>query len=48
MCYVKINDLSFGVFANTWAGFIFMAAVLVIVMLIFERVKRHILRWTMN
>ncbi|MBQ1395230.1 MAG: ABC transporter permease subunit [Lachnospiraceae bacterium] len=45
--FVKKYSTS-GVFANTWAGFIFMAAVLVIVMLIFERVKRHILRWTMN
>lgn len=45
--FVKKYSTS-GVFANTWAGFIFMAAVLVIVMLVFERIKKHILRWTMN
>lgn len=45
--FVKKYSTS-GVFANTWAGFIFMAAVLVVVMLIFERIKKHVLRWTMN
>ena len=45
--FVKKYSTS-GVFANTWAGFIFMAAVLVVVMLVFERIKKYVLRWTMN
>ena len=45
--FVKPYSTS-GVFANTWAGFIFMAFVLVVVMLTFERIERYVLRWTMN
>ena len=37
----------YGLYSETWAGFIFMVIILVIVMQIFERVKNRILRWTM-
>ncbi len=33
---------------NVWAGFIFLVIVLVIVMQLFERLKKYILRWTIN
>jgi NitT/TauT family transport system permease protein len=36
----------FGIYANTWAGVIFMAFVLVIVMQLFEKLKTYLLRWT--
>ena len=35
-------------YSETCCGFIFMVAVLVIVMQIFERVKSHLLKWTIN
>lgn len=38
----------FGMYANTWAGFIFMVIILVLVMYIFERVKDHMLKWSIN
>ena len=38
----------FGLYDHTWAGFIFMVVVLVAVMQIFEQMKKHILKWTMN
>ena len=38
----------YGLYSETWCGFIFMVAVLVIVMQIFERVKSHLLKWTIN
>ena len=37
----------FGIYENTWAGFIFMVVVLVIVMQLFEMLKKRLLRWTM-
>lgn len=36
----------FGLYDNAWCGFIFLVIVLVIVMQIFELIKRRILRWT--
>ena len=38
----------YGLYSETWCGFIFMVAVLVIVMQIFERVKSNIFKWTIN
>ena len=38
----------FGLYDHTWAGFIFMVVVLVIVMQIFEQIKKYMLKWTMN
>ncbi len=35
------------IFANTWVGFIFMVIILVVVMQIFEQLKKHLLKWTM-
>ena len=37
----------FGLYDRTWAGFLFLVVVLVIVMQIFEKIKKRILRWTM-
>lgn len=38
----------YGLYSETWAGFIFMVVVLVIVMQIFERIKSRLLRWTIH
>ena len=38
----------YGLYGDAWAGFLFMVLVLVVVMQIFERVKEHILRWTID
>jgi NitT/TauT family transport system permease protein len=38
----------FGMYDNVWSGFIFLVIVLVIVMQLFERLKKYILRWTIN
>ena len=45
--YVRKNS-EFGMYANTWSGFIFMVLVLVIVMQIFEKIKNHLLKWSIN
>lgn len=45
--FVKKNS-DFGLYDNTWAGFLFMIVVLVIVMQIFEYFKNRALRWTMD
>lgn len=37
----------FGLYDRTWAGFLFLVIVLVVVMQIFEKIKKKILRWTM-
>ena len=37
----------FGLYDRTWAGFLFLVVVLVVVMQIFEKIKKRILRWTM-
>lgn len=36
----------FGLYDHTWAGFIFMVIVLVVVMQLFEKLKKYLLRWT--
>lgn len=38
----------FGLYDKTWAGFLFMVVVLVIVMQLFEMMKRHLLKWTID
>lgn len=38
----------FGLYDKTWAGFLFMVVVLVIVMQLFEMIKRHLLKWTID
>lgn len=45
--YVKRYS-SLGIYKNMWSGFIFMVIVLVVVMQIFERLKNHLLKWTIN
>ena len=42
----KYADL--GIFSNTWAGFVFMVIVLIVVMQIFETIKKRMLRWTID
>ena len=46
MGYFVKKYAELGVFSNTWVGFIFMVIVLVIVMQIFEQIKKRMLRWT--
>lgn len=48
MGYFVKKYADFGIYENTWAGFIFMVVVLVIVMQFFERLKNHLLKWTMD
>lgn len=38
----------FGLYDNTWCGFIFMVVILVIVMQFFEKVKKYMLKWTIH
>ena len=38
----------FGLYANTWSGFIFMVIILVIVMQFFEILKKRLLKWTID
>lgn len=38
----------FGLYNYTWAGFVFMVVVLVIVMQFFEAMKKRMLKWTMD
>lgn len=45
--FVKKNS-DFGLYANTWAGFIFMVIVLVVIMQIFEVLKNKALSWTID
>lgn len=45
--YVKKYS-EYGMYERSWAGFIFMVIVLVIVMQIFERIKTRMLKWTIN
>lgn len=45
--FVK-NYAELGIFANTWVGFVFMVIVLVIVMQFFEKLKNHLLKWTID
>ena len=45
--YVKKYS-EYGMYEKSWAGFIFMVIVLVIVMQIFEKIKNNMLKWTLN
>ena len=36
----------FGLYDYTWSGFIFIVVVLVVVMQLFEKLKKHLLKWT--
>ena len=45
--YVKKYS-EYGVYDRAWCGFVFMVVVLVVVMQIFERVKNHMLKWTIH
>ncbi|MBQ8804250.1 MAG: ABC transporter permease subunit [Tyzzerella sp.] len=45
--YVKKYS-SFGLYDKTWAGFIFMVVVLVVVMQLFEMLKKRLLKWTID
>lgn len=38
----------YGLYSETWAGFVFMVVILVIVMQFFERIKNYLLKWTIN
>ena len=48
MGYFVKKYAELGIFANTWVGFVFMVIVLVIVMQIFEVLKKHLLKWTID
>lgn len=43
--FVKKNA-EYALYNNTWSGFLFMALVLVTIMLIYEQVKKYLLKWT--
>ena len=45
--YVKKYS-EYGMYEKSWAGFIFMVVVLVIVMQVFERIKNRMLKWTID
>lgn len=44
--YVRQNAM-LGLYDKTWAGFIFMIVILVIIMQIFEKIRNRLLLWTM-
>lgn len=48
MGYFVKKYAELGIFANTWVGFVFMVIILVIVMQIFEGLKKHLLKWTID
>ena len=45
--YIKKYS-EYGLYDRAWCGFVFMVVVLVVVMQIFERVKNHMLKWTIH
>lgn len=45
--YVK-KYAEFGLYGQAWCGFVFMVIVLIIVMQVFERLKIHMLKWTID
>lgn len=45
--YVK-KYAEYGLYNRAWCGFIFMVIILVIVMQFFEKIKNHILKWTID
>lgn len=48
MGYYVRKYADFGLYNRTWAGFVFMVVVLVIVMQIFEHIKKYMLKWTIS
>ena len=38
----------YGLYSETWAGFVFMVVILIIVMQFFEKLKNYLLKWTTN
>ena len=46
MGYFVKKYSEYGLYSETWAGFVFMVVVLVVVMQLFERLKSHLLKWT--
>ena len=48
MGYFIKKYANFGIYTNVWAGFIFMVVVLILVMQVFDRWQRYMLRWTMD
>lgn len=48
MGYFVKKYAELGIFANTWVGFVFMVIILVIVMQVFEMLKKHLLKWTID
>ena len=48
MGYYVRKYADFGLYDRTWAGFVFMVVVLVIVMQIFEHIKKYMLKWTIS
>lgn len=45
--FIKKNA-EYGMYHNVWAGFIFMAIILVIIMKVFEKIRDRALYWTMD
>lgn len=48
MGYFVKKYAELGILANTWFGFVYMVIILVIVMQIFEKIKKRILKWTID
>lgn len=48
MGYYVRKYADFGLYNRTWAGFVFMVIVLVIVMQVFEHIKKYMLKWTIS
>lgn len=48
MGYFVKRSSNFGLFDDVWSGFIFMVIVLVFIMLLFEKIKDRMLKWTID
>ncbi len=48
MGYYVRKYADFGLYNKTWAGFVFMVVVLVVVMQLFEQIKKYMLKWTIS
>lgn len=48
MGYFVKRSANFGLFNDVWSGFIFMVFILVLIMLMFEKIKDRMLKWTMD
>lgn len=46
MGYFIQHQANLGQFTHVWSGFVFMVIILVLIMLIWERFKSYLLRWT--